>query len=652
MSTRTIRYFSADFETTSYENQDHTEVWASAIVELYTEEVFVWNNIASLFNWVFKQNCDCVVYFHNLKFDGAFILYYFVDVLKWETAYTPGEGFRKFKDMPNRALTYSISADGLWYTIVLKHANHKIEIRDSLKLIPFSVKDIGRSFGTKHKKTSIEYEGYRYANGPISLEEKGYIANDVLVVKEALEIMFDSGFNKLTIGACCLDYFKSLWIKEDYWNFFPNLWKIKINKDRFTQETLGDFIYSFYRGAYCYVVKGKENRIYKQGLTIDVNSLYPSVMHSSSGNVYPVGKPIDIWYGNYIPNDAIGPDRYYFVRIRTKFRIKDGYLPCIQIKNNRLYKGNDWLLTSDFEYQGQYYEKVSGPNGTVIDSYVTLNLTCTDYELVKEHYELINPEIICGAYFRAVAGIFDEYIDHFMEIKRTSKGAKRTEAKLFLNSLYGKMAASTDSSYKLVYFDDEVLKFTTVLENEKKPGYIPCGAAITSYAREFTIRAGQKNYHGTDRPGCIYFDTDSIHADLLPEELEGVKIHDKDLLCWKCEALWDNAKYLRQKTYVEHITHEDMEPIEPRWKVTCAGMPARARKMLETSLEGISSSRDELIELKPDRHELNFIQKKRTLRDVSVGMLVPGRLRPVKIKGGIVLQKSDFKIKERMGRYG
>ena len=42
-----------------------------------------------------------------------------------------------------------------------------------------------------------------------------YIFNDAFVVKEALEIMFDEGHKKLTIGSCCLEEFKRLKGKED-----------------------------------------------------------------------------------------------------------------------------------------------------------------------------------------------------------------------------------------------------------------------------------------------------------------------------------------------------------------------------------------------------------------------------------------------------
>ena len=37
--TTKARTFMADFETTVYEGQTSTEVWASACVELYTEDV-------------------------------------------------------------------------------------------------------------------------------------------------------------------------------------------------------------------------------------------------------------------------------------------------------------------------------------------------------------------------------------------------------------------------------------------------------------------------------------------------------------------------------------------------------------------------------------------------------------------------------------
>ena len=123
---------------------------------------------------------------------------------------------------------------------------------------------------------------------------------------------------------------------------------------------------------------------------------------------------------------------------------------------------------------------------------------------MKEHYELVDFEILDGCWFYAMAGIFDEYIEKYKKIKMESKGAMRELAKLFLNNLYGKMASSTDSSFKVAYIkDDKSLGFIRIAENNKKPGYIPVGSAITSYARNFTIRAAQANYHGKNERGFI-----------------------------------------------------------------------------------------------------------------------------------------------------
>ena len=88
----------------------------------------------------------------------------------------------------------------------------------------------------------------------------------------------------------------------------------------------------------------------------------------------------------------------------------------------------------------------------------------------------------------------------------------RELAKLFLNNLYGKMASSTDSSFKYAYLDETgTICYKIVTAHNKKAGYIAIGSAITSYARNFTIRAAQMNYYGPNKRGFIYADTDSIH---------------------------------------------------------------------------------------------------------------------------------------------
>lgn len=226
MKKRKYRFFVGDFETTVYNGQLFTEVWASASVELFTEDVKIFGSIDEQFEYFKSLKSNIIVYYHNLKFDGSFWLPFLFQKLKLKQAFNIIDKekdiveWQNEKDMLNNTFKYSISDRGQWYTIIIKVGGYFIEIRDSLKLLPFSVKRIGESFKTKHKKLDMKYEGLRYANCEINEKEKEYIKNDVLVVKEALEIMQEQGHQKLTIGGCCLEEFKKTYDKEDYTNFF------------------------------------------------------------------------------------------------------------------------------------------------------------------------------------------------------------------------------------------------------------------------------------------------------------------------------------------------------------------------------------------------------------------------------------------------
>lgn len=662
MKQREYRYFMGDFETTVYKGQVNTEVWASALVELFSDKVTILHSIAETFDYLVSLNCNVVVYYHNLKFDGAFWLSYLLVDKKFTQAYdkigdkeTDVKWKQQFK-MFNNTFKYSISDRGMWYSIVVKVKNHFIEIRDSLKLLPFSVKRIGESFGTKHKKLDMEYTGFRYAGCEITKEEQEYIANDVLVVKEALEIMFKQGHNKLTIGSCCLEEYKkicrsSLEIQLDYAEMFPNLYDFKIDKQEHKYDNAGDWLRKSYRGGWCYLVKGKENKIKTNGTTADVNSLYPSMMSSKSGNKYPIGLP-KFWSGNFIPDEALKENMYYFVRIKTRFYIKDNYLPFIQVKGDLKYKGTESLESSDVynHDDGEYYPYYIDKNGNIQSAKVELTLTMTDYQLIKEHYELVDFEIIDGCYFYSMVGIFDEYINKYAKIKKESKGALRELAKLFLNNLYGKMASSTDSSFKIAYVkDDKSIGFMQVVENEKKPGYIAIGSAITSYSRNFTIRAAQKNYYGAEKRGFIYADTDSIHCDLLPQEIKGIEVDDKEFCCWKLESCWDKAIFTRQKTYIEHVTHENLIPLDESKQynnIKCAGMPKKCKDLFELSMQGTADVDENWSD---DEKEFLFDKdNKPIVRDYSdfkVGLKVPDKLRPIRIRGGVLLVNTTYEMR-------
>lgn len=639
-----FRKFVGDFETTVYAGQEYTEVWASAVVEIGTEEVKVFNSISDTFNYYFElaEKNHLIIYYHNLKFDGCFIIDYLLRVLNLKQAfnitYDP-EGeiedaeFIKTDKMKNKTFKYLISNVGQWYSITIKYNNHIIEIRDSVKLLPFSVEQLGKAFNTKHQKSSIEYEGFRYSGCSITAEELEYIKNDVLVVKEALEIMFSEHHDKLTIGSCCLTEWKSEYRKDDYNKMFPDLKDMEIDSNIYGSINADSYIRKSYKGGYCYVVKGKENKVYTNGVTLDVNSLYPSMMHSESGNYYPVGVP-KFWHGNYIPEEAL--KGYYFIRIKTKFKIKKNKLPCIQIKNNMLYRQTEYLTSSDIVHNGIRYPKYER-NGKIEDTYVVLTLTETDYQLIQDHYELIDCTILDGCYFIKAKGIFDTYIDKYSYIKETSKGAKRTLAKLYLNNLYGKVATNDTSSFKIAYIkEDDSIGFYNISQHNKPVIYIACGSAITSYARNFTIRTAQQNYYGINKAGFIYSDTDSIHCDLPIEDIKGVKLDDNAFCCWKHESSWNEAIFVRQKTYIEHIENET----GGYYNVKCAGMTQRCKELFIAGMTGDYNEEDY------NELELNYIRKGIGLEGFETGLTIPtGKLVPKRIRGGTILVDTSYEIR-------
>lgn len=641
------RYFSCDFETTVYDGQTNTEVWASAAVEFNTVDVKIFHSIDETFAYFKSLKSNCIWYYHNLKFDGNFWMSYLLNKLKFEQATVKtGSGvfdlkFVNPKFMKNNTFQYSISDMGQWYSIRIKVNDYMLEIRDSLKLLPFSVREIGKAFGTNHQKLEMEYSGFRYAGCEITEVEKEYIANDVLVVKEALEIMFAQGHNKLTIGACCLSEYKTEIGKKEYSLLFPDLTSFSIMPKEHGATNADEWIRRSYKGGWCYVVSEKTNKIFKTGTTADVNSLYPSMMSSESGNYYPVGKP-HFWVGNTIPN--VAKINYFFVRVKTRFYLKDGYLPFIQIKGSWLYKPTECLESTDVvdKRTGEKSAYYLGADGKIKDTRVILTLTITDYYLFLEHYNVIDFEILDGCYFDKQIGIFDEYIEKYKKQKLENKGALRTLAKLFLNNLYGKMASNTESDFKYAYVkDDKSIGFVTIQANDKTPGFIAVGSAITSYARNFTIRAAQKNYYGKNKRGFIYADTDSIHCDLSPSEFNGISVHDKNFCCWKLESCWDTAAFVRQKTYMEHVIKENLESCEPYWNIKCAGMPDKCKNLFEMSMNGYKPQASD----KFTNEELDFLKTKRSIKDFKVGLSVPGKLLPKRIEGGILLVNTTYELR-------
>lgn len=618
-----MKTFACDFETTT-DDPYHVQVWSACEIEVGShvesaEKNCTWQpNMDKFIAWMCRQATeDICLYFHNLKFDGSYILDYLTKSADWHAAMDSNgkllENTLSRKQFAavfaDHAYTYCVSDKNVMYYIKLKIGDCTVEIRDSLKIMPFPLAAIAKSFGTEHKKLEMDYG--KKGPGYIPTDaEKQYIYNDVLVLKEGLEVYSSVagemiGELSLTIGSHCMRQYKHGLDNKKFNYLFPK----QIDKILPTGENADMYVRRSYKGGWCYLKPQYQYRpIHACGYVYDVNSLYPSVMHSASGCYYPVGNPT---YCAGAPSQAVEDMYkrgriYYFIQVTCEFAIKPRHLPTVQIKNDTLYDSTKWLTTSD----------VRG-----IPNAVTLTMTATDWHLFLDHYDVKNLTVIDYVYYKARKGIFDDYINYWYGLKQKSKGAMRTLAKLMLNNLYGKFSTSARADY-ITYSSEGGKLVSTTHERveEKRAVYIPVGAAITSWARNFTIRHAQSNYDN-----FVYADTDSLH--MLGNKRDASDIvEDPVALCaWKNETTWDSAVFSGQKRYIEHVTEEDCEPCQPYYNVKCCGMGKVSKKILTNALE----------------------ERTKTYADFRPGLVVPGNLRGQRVCGGIYLKTQDFTFRKR-----
>ena len=567
-----MKRFTADFETATW-NPEETWVWAWALCDIEEpSHVEVGNSIDDFFKRI-KKEANPYIYFHNLKFDGEFILYYLMK-----------NGFEHVESKEKRNNTFStlISDMGLFYSIEVYFEvgkkTKKVTFIDSLKIINQSVESMPKTFKIEENKLEIDSNASREKGHILTGEEESYIKNDVVIVAKALSYLFNMGLTKMTAGSNALSEYKEI----TRLNRFRSLYKplnYEIDKD----------IRRAYRGGFTYLNPVYKNKEVKEGEVLDVNSLYPSVMYKE---MLPFGEPF--FYEGEYQEDKVYP--LYIQRLTCSFKIKEGRIPTIQIKHSR-FVDNEYLTDSGEEP-------------------VALTLTSVDLKLFLEQYDVWDLHYESGWKFKAMRGLFTDYIDKWIKVKNeaTLSGNKgiRQVAKIMLNSLYGKFATSLDVQGKIPYLDGDIVKYKLGEKTTKDGVYLPMGAFITAYARDKTIRTSQsiKDYsskkYGVDM--YCYSDTDSIHTILPIEELKQFcEIDDVELGKWKHESHFERAKFIRQKTYLEEIDGEI--------QITCAGLPQRCYDQV-------------------------------TWDNFKEGMKVDGKLTFTHVKGGVILKETEFTIKE------
>ncbi len=196
-----MRIFTADFETTT--DPDDCRVWAYAVCDVRDTDFVVYgNSIDDFIEWC-NAAATCQLYFHNLGFDGAFILDY-LEKNDWEWV----EDNKHVKD---KSYTTLISDMNQVYKITLYFTKEKrVKIYDSFKVIPLSVKRMAKDYGLDEGKGELDYEAYREVGHVLTDAEKDYIRRDVQIVAHVLVEFIDEGLTKMTAGSNALYTYKKI----------------------------------------------------------------------------------------------------------------------------------------------------------------------------------------------------------------------------------------------------------------------------------------------------------------------------------------------------------------------------------------------------------------------------------------------------------
>lgn len=511
----------ADFETSRNApdtTDSHVWCWGAArwVSDRVEDDVYQGGlTIDSFMEYTSSQERSSTVFFHNLKFDGHFIVDWLLRT-----------GKRCVDLEPQRALRVgefrtTISNMGQWYKIVWNAGRGRtVEFRDSYKLLPVSVRQLGE-LGRSVTKGEIDYDKVRPAGYSPSVAELDYQKRDVMIVSNALHIV---GVSKLTISSLAFNDWKDTltFTKEDGTKFKDG----RIWRNIFPRLSDHDdaAIRSAYRGGFTAVAVGKSGYKSRGGRVYDVNSMYPSILRDEE---LPCGKPLPY-------HDGLPRDGYWVARATVSFRLKSDGIPCIQLKNTPGYRGSEHLKCGES---------------------VTLSFTNIDYDLFQEMYDFEIEALMWCYTFNTCTHAFDTYIEKWGRIKETSTGVRRQLAKLHLNSLYGKFGNSPSLGSRTPVIDDAGnVHYIPGPSTEDEPNYVPLAVFVTSIARARVIRAAM-----TCGDRFLYADTDSLHVE-GDYPVEGLDVDDNRLGAWAHEDSFAYGVYNRAKQYGEviggkHVIH-------------------------------------------------------------------------------------------------
>lgn len=557
-----------------------------------------------------------------------------------------------------------VMKDGIFYKLTIASQYGLINFYDTFKLTPFSLKKCCSDFlGLKLGKDGLDYEKERTLEEELTGEELSYVYEDVYGLSYLVKLLKINGidlngekirYSKLTNSGQALANYK-LTVLEDYLNkqngfSDPNVYDMvdtKLMKTEFNkligkqnvEESLSNMVFealfpqqpyfadawqrhSYYGGLSTVEfdnVKKFSKKKNRNGIVLDVNSLYPFIM-SARLLPYGDGQYRDIPYKNMNNNYKKQYPLYIQDIVVYDLQVKKNKMAFLQVKDNKYFSGRECLK-----------------NNIKDGKKVTLHLRLTNVllELLFECYHVKAYKLNGHMAFRGANNLFKNYIDFWSKIKQENEGALRAFAKLMQNGLYGKFGMAGASEITNFVNDDGV--FTIEHTHEMVTSntvYLPMATFITSWAKQYLVQAINANYER-----FMYCDTDSLHLYGTLDQVKGVEIGKKIYGLWDNEMCFEDFKYLGSKRYAEKdsTTHQ--------WDIKCCGLTDEIMKKLDDIdiFEMCEYSAKELAKMKYYTKEDNIYYYKDKECKIKIKGLIKSKKSKI-IKGGTIIQEQPYMI--------
>lgn len=542
------------------------------------------------------------IYTHNLKFDGDFILY---EILKTGCA----------------ELTNEVRENVLYNFSIKFKSGAEITFYDSMKIFPMKAEKVGKMYGIKKLVGDWDYNKYRDTSTEISPEEWAYVDHDVMIISKALADYRQRGYRENTQAAIAYN--------ERLRRTYPQFNKLiakrakQKNYDKFREMFPYDIMpLAFnihkhlllgYFGGISWLNPKYACKDLTDAHSFDVHSMYPAQM------VYkplPVGQP-------FIINDPT-PEEAKRYLMNYDCVIADIENLTITLKSDRHFP---FLM---FQTSDKTSVRMQGKIIYCVNEFAVLS--CWDFRIMQSEYNIKSMKITRLYLFRSKRGQYADFIRYFMDQKSAADKIRndpnstadekqnaevlRSIAKVMMNSSYGKDGTKLIRQNNQTVFDkaNDVLENKLNCEIAQPEYYLPSAIFICAHARYQLFRAAI-----LVRDDFIYSDTDSIKV-----TNEGYKIlinspdfdvDDYRLGAWGYEGKYDTARFVRQKTY----TYTQYG--ERHYTVCGAPDSIKSQMKIDDFLPGMVITLDEL--------HANGNE---------------GRLLPVRVPGGVILEETGFQI--------